>query len=125
MLNPPLPSPAKNKNLRFGFCFLLVLFLWSLFRFAARLLLFLLQLGTEELNHSQFGAITNSPAGVNDAGIAAIAIGEARSKIRKELLRRVWRHKKRSRLPASVERIALAERNEALRKRTNRFRTAN
>src|SRR5580704_19740833 len=73
--------------------------------FLARLLVFLFQLGADEFDDREFGAVADSPAGADDAGVATRAINESRSEVGEELLGRVRRHEKRGSLPPGVERI--------------------
>jgi len=59
---------------------------------------------------------------LDDARITARPIGEARREIREQLLRRGGGHQESSGLPASMERIALAERDHFLGDGASRLR---
>jgi hypothetical protein len=93
-----------------GCLFFLLGFFWGFFgAFPALFFVFFLQLGADELDDGEFGAVAEPPAGADDAGVAAGTVSETRSEVREKLLGSIDRHEKGGSLPAGVERIAFAE----------------
>src|SRR5579883_3187820 len=85
-------------------------FFLSSFRLACLFLLFLLlELRAEQLEDRQLRAVADAEAGMDDARVAAGAVGKARSDVGEELLGGHRRHKVRRRLSARLQRIPLAE----------------
>src|SRR6202021_248209 len=119
-----LPIPSKELLLARGdfLFFLFFVRFRRLFRSSsALLLLFFLQLGADEFENREFGAVTDSPACANDARVPARTIRETRSEIGEKLLGGIRRHKEGRRLPARVQRVAFAERHHAFGNRTSRL----
>src|SRR5487761_1843776 len=81
-------------------------------------LFFLLQLGANELEDRELGAVADAPADANDARVAAGTIRKTRSDHGEKFLGRVRRLQKCGGLPARVKRIALAEGDHFFDERT-------